>query len=166
MNIRRAKQRDLPIIAAVQAESWRDTYSDVLPETHLANQIVEDIKRHWNEVEIKPNDVVLVAEDDGIIGFIAVWCRPEPFIDNLHVKPSKRSQRVGSTLMMSAAQQLIQQGHKTAHLWVVESNQRAIRLYERLGGVRTGRALKNLFGHDVPSVKIEWSDIAVLCKQE
>jgi ribosomal protein S18 acetylase RimI-like enzyme len=135
-----------------------------LPEEYLGDQIAEDLERHWNEVGIKPDDVVQVAEDDGIVGFIAVWCRPEPFIDNLHVRPSKRSKRVGSTLMMSAAQQLIHQGHKTAHLWVVESNEQAIRLYERLGGIRTERALKNLFGHDVPNVKIVWSDISVLCK--
>ena len=90
MNIRHAQRSDLPLIAAVQAESWRDTYSDVLPEEYLGDQIAEDLERHWNEVGIKPGDVVIVAEDDGIVGFIAVWCRPEPFIDNLHVRPSKR----------------------------------------------------------------------------
>ena len=165
MNIRRAQRSDLTRIAAVQVESWQDTYSDVLPEDYLADKIAVDLERHWNEVTIKPSDVVLVAEDDGIIGFIAVWCRPDPFIDNLHVKPSKRSKGVGSTLMMAAAQQLIQQGYKTAYLWVVERNERAIRLYERLGGVRTDRALKNLFGHEIPNVKVVWSDISVLCKK-
>ena len=163
MNIRRAQSSDLTLIAAVQAESWRDTYSGVLPEEYLADQITEDLKRHWTDVEIQPDDVVLVAEDDGVIGFIAVWCRPDPFIDNLHVKPSKRSKRVGSTLMKSAAQQLIQQGHKTAYLWVVASNERAIRFYERLGGVRTDRALKNLLKHEVLNVKVVWSDTSVLC---
>jgi ribosomal protein S18 acetylase RimI-like enzyme len=154
MNIRRAQRSDVPAIAAVQAESWRDTYSGVLPEEYLASQITGDLERHWSEMEIQPVDVVLVAEDNTIIGFIAVWCRPDPFIDNLHVKPSKRSNRVGSALMKWAAQQLIQQGHKTAYLWLLESNERAIRFYERLGGIRTDQALKNLFGHEVPSVKV------------
>lgn len=162
MNIRRAQDSDLPFIAAVQADSWRETYSDVLPEAYLADKLAEDLDRHWREVEIQPEDVVLVAEEDGIIGFIAVWCRPDSFIDNLHVKQSQRSKRIGSTLMTSAARQLVQQGHKTAYLWVVESNKRAIRLYERLGGVRTDRALKNLFGHKVPNVKIMWSNLSVL----
>jgi hypothetical protein len=65
--------------------------------------------------------------------------------------------------MKSAAQQLIEQGHQTAYLWVVESNKRAIQFYQRLGGVCTDRALKDLFGYKVSTVKIEWSDIAVIC---
>ena len=163
MNIRRAQGTDLPFIAAIQAESWRDTYSGVLPEEYLADQVTEDLKRHWKEVEIQKDDVVLVAEDNGIIGFIAIWCRPDPLIDNLHVKPSKRSKGVGSTLMKSATQQLIHKGHKTAHLWVVANNERAIRFYERLGGVCTGRKLKNLLKHEVLNVKIVWSDISIIC---
>jgi ribosomal protein S18 acetylase RimI-like enzyme len=163
MNIRRAQRSDLPLIADLQTESWRDAYSGVLPEAYLFDQIFEDLRHHWSQVKIRPEDVVLVAENGGIIGFIAVWCRPDPFIDNLHVKPANRSQGAGTTLMRSAVRQLIQQGYKTAYLWVVASNERAIRLYERLGGVRTDLALKNLFGHEVPNVKIVWSDISVIC---
>ena len=159
MQIRPAQQSDLEPIAALHAESWRDAYSDVLPKQYLADQLGADLLHHWRTAEIRSSDVLLVAEDHGIIGFIAVWCRPEPFIDNLHVKPANRSERVGSSLMKSAAKTLIQSGHKTAHLWVVESNQRAIHFYERLGGVCTDRELKKLFGHMVPNVKVVWSDI-------
>jgi GNAT superfamily N-acetyltransferase len=130
----------------------------------LANQIAGDLERHWSEVKIQPEDVVLVAEKAEIIGFIAVWCRPDPFIENLHVKPSNRSEGVGSMLMTVAARKMIQQGHKTVYLWVVANNKRAIRLYQRLGGVCTDQALKNLFGHAVPNVKMVWSDISVLCR--
>jgi ribosomal protein S18 acetylase RimI-like enzyme len=164
LNIRRAQDSDLPFIAAVQADSWRETYSDVLPGAYLADKLAGDLDRHWRAVEIQSGDIVLVAEEDGIVGFIAVWCRPDPFIDNLHVKQSQRSKRIGSTLMTAAARQLVRQGHRSAYLWVVESNERAIRFYERLGGVRKDRALKNLFGNKVPNVKILWPDLSVLCK--
>ena len=107
MNIRRAQSSDIPLIAAVQTASWQDTYSGVLPEAYLAGQISEDLVLHWSAVEIQAEDVVLVAEDDGIIGFIAIWCRPDPFIDNLHVKPSRRSQKIGTTLLISTAQLLL-----------------------------------------------------------
>ncbi len=163
MLVRIIRSSDRPHIAALQTESWRDSYTEALPETYLTGQLAEDLEHHWHKVQIQPQDIVLIAEEKGIIGFIAVWCRPKPYIDNLHVKPSKRSKGVGSKLMASAARQMVQQGHQTAYLWVVESNQRAIRLYQRLGGVCTEQALKNLFGHKVPSVKIVWSDISVLC---
>ncbi|MGD8962400.1 MAG: GNAT family N-acetyltransferase [Desulfobacterales bacterium] len=163
MNIRHFRRSDRPQIAAVQIESWKDTYAGVLPAAYLANQVAAELKHHWSEVEIQPEDIVRVAEDDGIIGFISVWCRPDPFIDNLHVKPAMRSKGIGSKLMASAARQMIRQGHGSAYLWVFEKNQRAIQLYERLGGIRTEHAVKNIFGHKLPSVKMVWSDISVLC---
>ncbi|MGD9085857.1 MAG: GNAT family N-acetyltransferase [Desulfobacterales bacterium] len=162
MLIRRIQPSDLPHIAAVQIESWKDAYTEALPAAYLADQVTEDLEHHWSEVAIQPEDIVRVAEDGGIIGFISVWCRPDPFIDNLHVKPAHRSKGVGSKLMASAARQMLRQGHSSAYLWVVEKNRRAIQLYERLGGVRTEHALKNIFGHKVPSVRIVWPDISVL----
>ncbi|MDJ0984458.1 MAG: GNAT family N-acetyltransferase [Desulfobacterales bacterium] len=162
MLVRTIRRSDRPHIAALQTESWQDSYADVLPESYLTDQLAEDLKRYWGTVQIKPEDIVMVAEAAEVIGFIAIWCRPEPFIDNLHVKPSQRSRGIGSMLMASAARQMIQQGHNTAYLWVVESNTQAIRLYQRLGGTCTDRNLKDLFGHAVPNIKIEWSDISTL----
>ncbi|MGD9090432.1 MAG: GNAT family N-acetyltransferase, partial [Desulfobacterales bacterium] len=103
MLIRRIQPSDRPHLAAVQIESWKDTYADVLPAAYLAEQVTEDLQRHWRTVIIQPEDIVRVAEDDAIIGFISVWCRPDPFIDNLHVKPAQRSKGVGSKLLVSAA---------------------------------------------------------------
>ncbi|MGD9051324.1 MAG: GNAT family N-acetyltransferase [Desulfobacterales bacterium] len=163
MLIRRIQPSDRPHLAAVQIESWKDTYADVLPAAYLAEQVTEDLQRHWRTVIIQPEDIVRVAEDDAIIGFISVWCRPDPFIDNLHVKPAQRSKGVGSKLLVSAARQMRRQGHSSAYLWVFEKNRRAIELYSRLGAVRTEHALKNIFGHKVPCVKMVWSSISVLC---
>lgn len=162
MNIRTAREADLPAIAALQAESWQDAYADVFPAAYLAHRVTGDLERHWRDLEIQPGDVVLVAEEDGLIGFIAVWCRPDPYIDNLHVRPRLRSRGVGAALMQAAAQQLIQKGHRTAYLWVVESNKRAVRFYERLGGLCTDQAAQDLYGHKVSTVKVEWADISVI----
>ncbi|RLC19669.1 MAG: hypothetical protein DRH93_15160 [Deltaproteobacteria bacterium] len=85
MKIRSAQESDLKGIVSLQVESWRDIYSDVLSEEYLSGQIVEDLEKHWNTVKIRSEDVVLVAQENGILGFIAVWCQDEPYIDNLHI---------------------------------------------------------------------------------
>ncbi|MDY6790209.1 MAG: GNAT family N-acetyltransferase [Thermodesulfobacteriota bacterium] len=164
MKIRSATQIDLQDIAAIHIESWKDSYSDVLPAEFLAEKINRELERYWNEVEIQSDDIILVAEKESLVGFVAVWCRPIPFIDNLHVIPSQRSQKVGSALMKAVAKELINKGHKTAYLWVFESNERAIRFYGRLGGIQKEQSMKNIFGYDVLSRKIEWYDVSKICE--
>lgn len=166
MKIRRATQSDLQDIVAIHVESWKDTYAHVLPAEFMVGKIDRVLARHWHEADIRDEDLVLVAEEDALVGFAAIWCRPSAFIDNLHVKPSRRSQKLGSALMKAAADELVAKGHKTAYLWVFESNKRAIRFYERLGGMQTERAPKDIFGHPVPSRKIEWDDLAPICENQ
>jgi ribosomal protein S18 acetylase RimI-like enzyme len=162
VTIRHAQPCDRGSIAAVQAESWRDAYAGLLPKEYLTGRLAQDLERHWSRVDIQPGDVVLVAEEDRVVGFVAVWCRPEPFVDNLHVKPAQRSRGVGSALMRAAARELIRQNQSSASLWVLESNRRALRFYERLGGVCSGRATKNLFGHELESLRVVWSDLTLI----
>ena len=162
MKIRHATKSDLQDIAAIHIESWKDSYSDVLPAKFLAGQINLDFDRYWCEIEIKNEDTVLVAENNSLLGFVAVWCRPIPFIDNLHVRSSQRSKKIGFALMKALARELINKGHKTAYLWVFESNEKAIRFYERLGGIQKEQARKVVFGYDVLSRKIEWDDLSII----
>ena len=98
MQIRRSTQSDFQDIAAIHIESWIDSYSNVLPAEFLAGKIHRDVEQHWNEIKIQDNDIILVAEENSMLGFAAVWCRPIPFIDNLHVRPSQRSKKIGSAL--------------------------------------------------------------------
>jgi ribosomal protein S18 acetylase RimI-like enzyme len=99
---------------------------------------------------------------DGPKGFSAAWCRPSPFIDNLHVLPSMRSRGIGAALMGAAAGRLVARGHSTAYLWVFERNEAAIRFYQRLGAVKARQEIKEVFGHRVPSVRMEWSDLGAI----
>ena len=155
MRIRGATRSDLQTIAALHIESCKDAYSEVFPTEFLEGRLSENLEMHWKAIEIKDEDIVLIAEEDIPIGFIAV-----PFIDNLHVSPSHRSKKVGTALMAAAAEELINQGHKTAYLWVFESNKKAIRFYTRLGGVQKEKVKREVFGYEILSRKIEWHDLA------
>lgn len=149
----------------IHSESWRDAYAGLLPNDYLKDQVRHDLRDHWEQQEILPEDVVMVAEiNSDPVGFIAVWCRPSPFIDNLHVLPSLRSGGIGTALIKAAADKLIEKGHITAYLWVFENNTSAIRFYEQLGAVIVNREIKSFFGYQVPNVKMKWSDLGNICK--
>jgi ribosomal protein S18 acetylase RimI-like enzyme len=163
MIVRPACQADLPTIASIHLSSWRDAYSGILPADYLAGQVQLDLQTHWLGQEILPQDVLLVADTiSGSAGFVAVWCRPTAFVDSLHVLPAMRSVGIGSALMRAAIDQLVEMGHSTAYLWVLERNVAAISFYEGLGAMITRREAKNIFGHDIPSLRMEWSDLRQL----
>jgi ribosomal protein S18 acetylase RimI-like enzyme len=163
MKVRHSIPSDFQNNAAIHVESWKDSYADDLPAEFLIGQIDLDLLQHWSEIEKKSEDIVLVAEEDSLVGFVAIWCRPIPFIDSLHVKPSHRSKRVGSALMQAAAKELIYKEHKSAYLWVFESNDKAIKFYEGLGCVQKEQAQKAVFGYKVLSRKIELDGVDREC---
>lgn len=162
MKVRKATEADLPDIAALHIQSWRSAYAGILSTEFLGEPLEREFTRYWRDVDLRTEDVVLVAENGGLCGFIAVWCRPLPYIDNLHVKPSLRSKRIGTTLLTLAAGELLALGHATAYLWVFESNIKAVQFYKRMRGVVKERALQDIFGYSIPSLKIEWKDLSVL----
>jgi ribosomal protein S18 acetylase RimI-like enzyme len=164
MKIRPATDRDRAAIAAVHAASWQDAYRGILSDDYLESRVTDDRSRHWREIAICPDDVVIVADDGRVIGFIAISCRPEPYIDNLHVLPGLRSRGVGRQLMVAAAEALLCRGKSTAYLWVFEQNRRAVRFYERLGGVVVARMMQPTVGHDLPDLKVVWSDLSVIVR--
>lgn len=160
IQIRPARDSDREAIARIHALSWQDAYRTVLPDAFLDIRVFANRLDKWLAQEILPQDLVLVAEaENEIRGFIAIWCRPDPFIDNLHVLPGLRAMGLGTRLMQTAALELRRRGHALAALWVVETNTRAIRFYERLGGVCTGHQIHHIEGTPVPAVKMEWQDL-------
>ena len=165
MEIRFAERSDYKNIAAIHIESWKDSYSGVLPAEFLEKKIQWEFERHWNEIKIQDKDIILVAEDISLVGFAAVWCRPIPFIDNLHVRPSQRTKGIGLSLMKTVANRLLDEGHRKAYLWVFERNEKAIRFYERLGGIQKEQSMKNIFGYNVLSRKIEWNDLSAILRK-
>lgn len=162
MRIRAAEHRDLNDIARVQTVCWQDSFQDYVPAHYLEHRLHHDLRRQWQDKTIEPGDVVLVAEDGEMVGFIAIWCRPDPYIDNLYVLRERRSDGLGARLMAEAAIRLMDRGQSTAYLWVLDGNQAAIRFYERLGGVATERQEQSRFGHRGIVVRYAWDDLSVI----
>ncbi len=163
MHIRPAADADRPAIATLHNASWQDAYRGIVPDDYLKNDAARDLAERWNAAEFQTDDVILVAEDDpGLVGFIAVWCRPDPFIDNLHTQPARRGEGIGRRLMAEAAQRLLTLGHTTAHLHVLASNTKALSFYQRLGGERTERREVQAFGASAEYINVVWTDLATL----
>ena len=163
LTIRDAKRSEFPDLAALQIRSWRDVYRGIMPDTYLDDEIEDDLGARWNTLDPSGDDLVLVADDGVIRGFITVWCKPDPFVDNLHVAPGGRSNGIGRRLMQSAADRLVQKGYQRLSLYVAAQNPRAAAFYRQLGA-RLGDVehLHQHHGGSVDAIEVVWDDLTKL----
>ena len=166
MRIRRAADADRPAIARLHAQSWRDTYRAMLPDSLLDGTLDAIMAERWAGQAIEAEDAVLVVEADGaLLGFAATWQDEPPYIDNLHVAAGARSRGIGRLLLAETARHFLALGAKGALLHVVVGNDRARDLYLALGGSPAGIEEKDLYGTMVPNERIEWDDLHALLER-
>ncbi len=174
--IRLAVPADQGAIARLHAESWRQSYRDVLDDAYLDGDLAEDMVAMWRArlEEPQPGWLVLVAELEGAFaGFYAAGPDPEDpsrdLIDNLHVDTSLRSRGLGAALMREGSDRLAAMGRHAALLQVVESNHGARAFYSDLGGAEGLRELCDIGGgKPVMLVPYTWShhrDIATSARR-
>jgi GNAT superfamily N-acetyltransferase len=93
------------------------------------------VRERWEAALGDPEVTVLVYDDGQIVG--VAGSRP-CWLDGLYVLPSRWGRGVGRELHDEALARLRAAGCDRAHLWVLEGNDRARRVYERLGWRENG----------------------------
>lgn len=163
MIIRDAARSDFEALARLQIRSWRDVYRGIMPDAYLDDGIDRDLAARWEALRPSGDDLVLIAEEGRIVGFVTIWCKPDPFIDNLHVEPGLRSKGVGRRLMQATAHRLMQNGYDRVSLKVAAQNHRAAAFYRKLGG-RFGKVerVHQEHGGAVDAIDVVWTDLTRL----
>lgn len=148
--VRRAVLADAEAVGAVHVAAARASYRGVMPDDYLDSQDPEVRSNRWREalsagggggVAVVPEGraILLVAEDGTgtIVGIAAVGPdREDPTrgeLQMINVMPDAWGRGVATPLLRNAEQELLEQGFQEAILWVLESNTRARRFYEREG---------------------------------
>jgi ribosomal protein S18 acetylase RimI-like enzyme len=173
--VRVAAAKDLARIAELHAASWRVAYRRILPDAFLDEALIEDRMARWSGTldRMAPSDRLLIAESDGaLLGFVAAWtsealgCEGEfdLYIDNLHVRPDLRGQKLGEHLMRTLASTLVHAGGVRAYLWLLDGNTQAHRFYRRLGGRDGDHRLVAMAGTTVGETRIVWDDFTNLTR--
>ncbi|MGH1479200.1 MAG: GNAT family N-acetyltransferase [Geminicoccales bacterium] len=161
--IRDAERAEYLDLAWLQIRSWRDVYRGIMPDWYLDEGIEKDQLTRWAELQPRGDDLVLLAEEDGLKGFVTIWCQPDPFIDNLHVEPGLRSKGTGGHLMRATASRLIDKGYDSVYLYVAAGNSRAMAFYRKLGG-KFGEVeqLEHRHGDNVDAIRVTFNDLIAL----
>lgn len=139
--IREAAIDDAPAIAEVHVASWRWAYRGQLPDETLAALDVAEREARWREAILDRAMIVLVAADDGsIVGFASAGPSEDddalPGTGDLYaiyLEEHAAGRGMGRALLERATDGMRSAGFSRASLWVLETNERARRFYERAG---------------------------------
>lgn len=147
MQLRRARPRDSRVIAEVHVRSWKAAFPGLLPQDYLDALRPEDRLPQWQEaLSQAPWPVVLLAEEEGVVvGFVAISPSRDPDADGdvgeiqtIYLDPPAWGGGLGSALLHAAEAELARAGFASATLWVLETNAKARRFYERHGWAPDG----------------------------
>jgi len=166
VTIRDAAPGDLEAVARIKVENWTESYGALVAPGTLAQFLDVAAQREEFETELAAADTLLLVADDelgGISGFALAFAaaQPDPWLESLHVARDRRGRGIGTLLMRELARRLAARGLKTMRLGVVSGNDRAGRLYVRLGA----RMIGTEPAHWAPAVTHElyrWADMAAL----
>ena len=155
--IRRATHRDASAIAAVHVKAWQWAYGGVLPKSVLGNMPSSRREELWRETLLASAPAtsrVWVAQRAGCIVGFAVTGAPQDAgytEDTVEVHAIYQLREVARTgvacrMMARALDDARAGGFRLAILWVLATNVRARRFYERGGWRSDGEARTNMLG--------------------
>jgi GNAT superfamily N-acetyltransferase len=163
--IRTAKIEDAAAIARVHVESWKTTYTGIVPDASLASLNQHDRMRSWQEQILAGNVSILLAEDEaGIFGFVAGGAAREKLDEYdaelyaIYLLRQRQRHGVGRTLCLALASALQAKGLTSMLVWVLEQNP-AVSFYEHLGAVLIARKVINIGGADLQELAFGWPSL-------
>jgi GNAT superfamily N-acetyltransferase len=174
MVIRRATAEDSGAIARVQVDTWRTTYREIVPQSFLDAMEIVPRAEYWRDHVTAGASRVYVAERNGkVCGFISGCPLREPLsgfdaesvgeIAAIYIEFEAQGRGCGRKMMQRLAQDLLQDGLKSAVVWVLERNP-ACGFYVRLGGVPVARKTITIGGVDLIEVAYGWKDLRLLAE--
>lgn len=121
--------------AVIHSESWKESHKDLCSAGFLETHTPERQKSYL-EAEMEQGAQIYMLVDQKPVGIVSVQgC----LIANLYVLPSEQNKGYGTRLLAFAVTKC--QGPPS--LWVLSSNQRAQKFYERNGFCPTGAVVQH-----------------------
>lgn len=156
--VRPAGVADAAVLADIHVSSWQVAYRGVFEEAFL-EVLDREGRADWFEKAIGRGTPIVVEPDDAPLGFCMYgesheegWAE----VLSIYVHPDHWGQGHGRRLLRRAEVELAELGFSRVLLWVLDSNERARRFYERQGWTLGSRIkLEEMGGVQVTEVRYE-----------
>jgi GNAT superfamily N-acetyltransferase len=170
INIREANISDAAGLARVSVDSWRSTYSGIIPQEYLDSLTYENRTSRWEErlSNLDGPGFTFIVEDgfSNIIGYAGglkgnsgnlVYTGE---VGDIYLQKEFQGMGIGRRLMATVALRLKEFGHNSLLIWVFEENPYRI-FYESLGGILIDEKEIESGGTKLTGVAYGWADMRV-----
>jgi N-acetylglutamate synthase-like GNAT family acetyltransferase len=155
-SVRRAREGDVPMIAAVQARAWQRAYADLL-SAEVAEQLVpERFVDAWRS-EVAASLVFVATSADVVVGAVAVRTAPPVGeIATLVVDPAEQRRGHGSRMLSALTDTLRDGGASEVRAWTPTVDNARLRFLTSAGLEPDGaqRVLVNADGGEVIEIRL------------
>ncbi|KAK3196800.1 hypothetical protein K4F52_000144 [Lecanicillium sp. MT-2017a] len=170
VTIRKATPEDAASVAQIHIQSWRETYTGIVPQSYLDSLNVETRTANWtSHLQRKGSfDVYLALLDGQAVGIAAGGKRRETetaatyqgelFL--VYVLQSAKGKGIGRILTKKVAGMIREDGLRGAMLWVLERNP-SKGFYEHVGGKEVARKTIEIGGAELVEVMYAWDEFDV-----
>ena len=141
-DMRPVRPADEPLLARLHERAYRDHLDrylalEALDPVHDADrQLREYFAGRWGEL-LSPGSVVVTLDSRLVAAVIAVKRAAHVLVIDVMTEPDLQGRGLGRLALASSVRALRDRGESAIVLNVTEENERAVRLYSRLGFVRT-----------------------------
>jgi ribosomal protein S18 acetylase RimI-like enzyme len=163
LTVRAATVDDARAIAEVHVASWRWAYRGQVPDHILDSLSTEEREAHWRQLLEDGTNGIAVAIDDvgAVVGFVETGRSADDDADDqtgevyaIYLLERVAGAGIGTALLRRGEDDLRSDGYRRSTLWVLESNERAHRFYERNGWASDGRRSTYRIGDaDLPTLR-------------
>ncbi len=167
LSIRPATPDDAHRIAHVHVDSWRTTYTGIVPHEYLATLNEAERATQWQEWLTRDIPIYVAALDGKVVGFISGGPIREPIetydaeLYAIYLLQPAQGQGIGRQLLHQLTTSLRGRGLHSIVVWVLEQNP-AKHFYIRTGAQLLTSKDIEIGGATLSEVAYGWPDLKLL----
>jgi GNAT superfamily N-acetyltransferase len=175
--IRHATLDDIPALAALHCQGWKDSYEELVPQNYLDGLNADEFSEKWTKwfKDGVATTLIAEAEDGAAAGFSMFGPLKTPIPGQSAIRPTYSSELyaiylgkdhwghgLAQQFFAETVSSLKEQKHYSMALWVVGGNKRACKFYDKMGGQRIGKKMVEIGGKNVKEACFGWRETSPL----
>ena len=140
--IRKNELKDQEQMARIKIDGWKNNYDKIIASKYLNSLDYKAQTERYIASFDEYKELVLVAERNGeILGYSCFDYKDrdgkfDSELISLYIKTGETNKKIGSNLLIETGKELFANGKKNMIVWCLSDNVRAIKFYEKHGGMK------------------------------